>query len=101
MRKAEKCSKSSGLTGYEILIASKAGLDAQLRGLEELERGCQSFRADVEYLCERQEVVKDLVVSKKEMQRTAPQDCQRKIYEELEEPRAKEKLWYSCKRSTS
>ena len=37
-------------------------------GLVELERRCQSFRADVEYLCERQEVLKDLVVSKKDMQ---------------------------------
>ena len=48
-------------------------------GLVELERRCQSFRADVEYLCEREEVLKDLVVSKKDMQRTAPEDCQRTI----------------------
>ena len=43
----------------------------------------------------RQEVLKDLVVGKKDMQRTAPDDCQRKIYEdlkELEEQRAKEAL---------
>ena len=36
-----------------------------------------------------------VVVSKKDMQRTAPEDCQRKIYEELkevEEKRAKEAL---------
>ena len=55
----------------EVLIASKARWDVQLKGLVELERRCQSFRADVEYLCERQEVLKDLVVSKKDMQRTA------------------------------
>ena len=41
-------------------------------------------------LCERQEVLKGLVVSKKDMQRTAPEDCQRKIYEELDEQRGKE-----------
>ena len=37
------------------------------------------FLADVEYLCERQEVLKDLVVSKKDTQRTALEDCQRKM----------------------
>ena len=47
----------------EVLIASKARWDVQLKGLVELERRCQSFRADVGYLCERQEVLKDLVVS--------------------------------------
>ena len=63
----------------EVLIASKARWEAQLKGLVELERRCQSFRADVEYLCERQEVLKGLVVSKKDMQRTALEDYQRKI----------------------
>ena len=29
--------------------------------------------------------LKGLVISKKDMQRTAPEDCQRKIYEELRE----------------
>ena len=62
----------------EVLIASMARWDVQLKGLVELERRCQSFRADVEYLRERQDVLKDLVVSKKDMQRTAPEDCQRK-----------------------
>ena len=61
----------------EVLIASMARWDVQLKGLVELERRCQS-RADVEYLCERQDVLKDLVVSKKDMQRTALEDCQRK-----------------------
>ena len=49
----------------------------------------------MEYLCERQEFLKDLVVGKKDMQRTAPDDCQRKNYEDLkvlEEQRAKEAL---------
>ena len=74
-------------------LASKARWDAQLRGLVELERLCQSLRAEVKYQCARQEVSKDLVVSKKGMQRTALEDCQKKIneeLEELEEQRAKE-----------
>ena len=33
----------------EVLVASKARWDVQLKGLVELERRCQSFRADVEY----------------------------------------------------
>ena len=77
----------------EVLIASEARWAVQLKGLVELERRCQSLRSDVEYLCERQEVLRDLVVSKKGVQRTAPEDCQRKIDEELkvlEEQRAKE-----------
>ena len=77
------------------LIASKARWDVQLKGLAELERRCQSFRSDVEHLCERQEVLRDLVVSKKDVQRTAPEDCQRKVDEELkelEEQMAKEAL---------
>ena len=77
----------------EVFIASKARWDVQLKGLVEVERRCQSFRADVEYLCERREVLKYLVVSKKDMQRTAPEDSQSKNYEELkelEEQRAKE-----------
>ena len=52
--------------GGDVLIARKARWDVHLKGLVELERRCQSFRADVEYLCERQEVLKDLVVSKRE-----------------------------------
>ena len=87
----------------EVLIASKATWDVQLKGLAELERRCQSFRADVEFLCERQEVLEDLVVSKKDMQRTAPEDCQRKITRSWRSwrSRGQKKLWYSCKRCTS
>ena len=48
-----------------VFIASKARWDVQLKALVELERRCQSFRADVEYLCKRQEVLKDLGVSKR------------------------------------
>ena len=61
----------------------------------ELERLCQSLRTEVEDPCERQEVFKDMVVIMKDMQRTASEDCQRKIDEELKElegQRAKEAL---------
>ena len=64
----------------EVSNASKATWDVQLKGLVELERRCRSFRADVEYRCQRQVVLKDMVVSKKNMQRTASEDCQRKFY---------------------
>ena len=39
----------------------------------------------MEYPCGRHDFLKDLVVSKKDMQRTAPGDCQRTIHEELKE----------------
>ena len=42
---------------------------------------CQTFRAEVKYQCDRQ----DLVASKKDMQRAAPEDSERKIYEEWKE----------------
>ena len=49
----------------------------------------------MEYLNERQEVLKDLVASEKDMQRRTPEKFQRQIYEELnelEDQRAKEAL---------
>ena len=49
----------------------------------------QGQRVAQQYLCEGQEVLTDLVVSKKDMQRTAPEDCHRKNFEEQ---RAKEAL---------
>ena len=79
----------------EVLIASKARWSEQLKGLVELERRCLTFSEEVEYSSERQEVLSDLAVSKQDMQRTAPEDCQRQIFEELkelEERRAKESL---------
>ena len=49
--------------------------------------------------CERQEVLKDLMVSKKDMQETAPEDCQAKKIRGIQG--GQKNHWYSCKRSTS
>ena len=66
-----------------------------MKGLIELESRCQTLREDVEHLGEQQEVVADLMVSKRDMQKEAPEKYQEKIFEdfkELEEQRAKEAL---------
>ena len=44
----------------EVLIASKARWDEQLKDLIELERRCQTFREEVEHLSKKQEVLADL-----------------------------------------
>ena len=49
----------------------------------------------MDHLSERQEVLADLLVSKKDMQKTAPKKYQEKVFEEfkeMEEHRAKEAL---------
>ena len=54
---------------------------------------CLTLREEVEHLCEKQEVLADLMVSKRDMQKEAPEKYQEKIFEELlEEQRAKEAL---------
>ena len=61
----------------------------------ELERHCLTLREEMDHLSERQEVMADLLVSKKDMQKTAPETYQEKIFEEfkeMEEQRAKEAL---------
>ena len=66
-----------------------------MKGLIELERRCQTLREEVEHLGEQQEVEADLMVSKRDMQKEAPEKYQEKIFEEfkvLEEQRAKEAL---------
>ena len=50
-----------------------------------LERRCLTLKEEVEHSSERQEVLTDLMVSKKYMQKTAPEDFQRQIFEELKE----------------
>ena len=80
---------------HEVLIASKARWDEQLKDLIELERRCLTLREEVEHLSEKQEVLADLMVSKNGMHKTAPGKHQEKIFEEfmeLEEPRAKKAL---------
>ena len=67
----------------EVLIARKARWDEQLQGLVELERRCLTLREEVDHLNERQEVMADLMVSKKDMQKTAPE--KEKIFEESKE----------------
>ena len=79
----------------EVLIASEARWDEQVLNMIELERRCLTFREGVEYFCEKQEVLADLRVSKRDRQKEAPEKHQEKIFEEfkkLEERRAKEAL---------
>ena len=69
--------------------------DVQLKGLAELESRRQSFRADVDGTSMSK--TRSLEISGGEQEghaETAPEDCQRKMYEELklEEQRAKEAL---------
>ena len=68
----------------EVLIASKARWDEQLKGLIMLERRCLTLKEEVEHLSERQEVLTDLMESNINMQKTAPEKYQEKIFEELE-----------------
>ena len=66
-----------------------------MKGLMMLERRCLTLKEEVEYSSERQEVLTDLMESKMNMHKTAPEKYQEKIFEELkelEEQRAKEAL---------
>ena len=67
-------------------------VEDQLKGLVVLERRCQTLREEVEHLSGKQEVLGDPTVSKKDMQKGAPEKYQEKIFElkELEEQRTKE-----------
>ena len=67
----------------EVLIASKARWDEQLQGLIELERRFLTLRQEVEHLSERQEVLADLMVSMKDMQKVAPEDFQKQIFQKF------------------
>ena len=63
--------------------------------VDELKRRCLTLREEVEHFSEKQEVLVDLMVSKKDMQKEAPEKYQEKIFEEfkeVEELRAKEAL---------
>ena len=60
-----------------------------------LERHCLALREDVEHLSERQEVLAIPMEGKMNMQKAAPEDFQRQIFEELrelEEQKTKEAL---------
>ena len=85
----------------EVLIVSKTRWDEQLKGLIELERRCLALREEVEHLGEKEEVLADVMVSKRDMQKEAPEKDQENIFEEfkeLEEQRAKEALAFVNKK---
>ena len=78
----------------EVYSASLARWDTQLKGLVELERRCQDLMQEVQLQSERQEVLVGMV-SKRDMQKEAPQNYQENVFEEfleLEEQRAREAL---------
>ena len=64
---------------------ARRGGGEQLKGLIELERRCLTLREEVDHLSECQEVMADLMVSMKDMQKTAPEMCEEKIFEEFKE----------------
>ena len=64
---------------------SDADKEVQLKGLVVLERHCLTLKEEVEHLSERQEVLTVLMESKINMQKTAPEKYQEKIFEELKE----------------
>ena len=69
----------------EVLIASVARWEEPLKGLVVLERHCLALREEVEHSNERQEVLAVLMAGKMNMQKTAPEDFQRQIFQELRE----------------
>ena len=85
-----------------MCIASSARWDTALKGLVELERRCQDLMQEVELLSERQELLAGMVVSKRDMQKEAPQKVSRKGIRGIQGVRGvkrEKKLWNSCKRS--
>ena len=69
----------------EVLIASMARWEEHLRCLVVLERHCLALREEVEHSNERQEVLTILTEGKMNMQKVAPEDFQRQIFQELKE----------------
>ena len=62
----------------EVCIVSSARWETQLKGLMELERRCQDLMQEVELLNDKQEVLADMVVSKRDMQKEAPKNIKRR-----------------------
>ena len=87
----------------EVLIASKARWDEHLKGLIELGRRCLTFGEEVDYVSERQEFIADLMMSKNDMQKTAPENIRRRSSRSSRRRRSRgqKKLWRSYKRITS
>ena len=63
-----------------VLIATKATKE-HLKGLVVLERHCLALREEVELFSERQEVLANLMEGKMNVQKTAPEDFQRQIFQ--------------------
>ena len=61
-----------------MYIASLARWNTQLKGMVELERRCQGVMQEVQLISERQEVLVDTVVSKRDMQKEVPKKYQEK-----------------------
>ena len=50
-----------------------------------LERECLELREEIEHLSDKQEVLASLMEGKTSMQKVAPEDFQRQIFQELKE----------------
>ena len=59
--------------------------EEHLKGLVVLERHCLALREVVGFLSERQEVLATVMEVKMNMKKTAPEDFQRQIFQELNE----------------
>ena len=69
----------------EIVFARMARWEVQLKGLAVLERHGRALKEELDYSSERQEVLADLMVRKKDMQKTAPEKYQENTIEEAKE----------------
>ena len=68
-----------------ILVASVARWEEHLRMLTVLERKCLDLSEAIEQLSEKQELLATLMESKKSLQKVAPDEFQRQIFQELKE----------------
>ena len=86
MRETKSCFRFSDKEQTSVLIASMARWEEHLEGLVVLERHCLALREEGEHLNERQEVLAILMEGKMmNMQKVAPEDFQRQIFQELQE----------------
>ena len=87
----------------EIMVASMARWKKHLRLLIVLEREGLDFSEAIEHLSEKQELLATLMESKMSLQKVAPEEFQRQIFQELKEleDRRQKKHWSSWDASTS
>ena len=69
----------------EILVASVATWEEHLRMLIVLEQKCLDLSEAIQQLSEKQELLATLMESKKSLQKVAPQEFERQIFQELNE----------------